>query len=106
MSDKSQIMDPPVAFQRSAAPSMWSLHLPTLPILLLITVVGFLVLTPLFLMILNSFQTARPGQPIVWGVEGWVKAFTTPRIVQAMTNTFSLAVRRQVITFFLGLFFA
>ena len=46
--------------------------------IVLIVVVGFLVLTPFFLMILNSFQTARPGQPIVWGVEGWVKAFSTP----------------------------
>src|SRR5258706_3262026 len=106
MSDKSQIMDPPVAFQRSAAPSLWSLHLPTLPILLLITVVGFLVLTPLFLMILNSFQTARPGQPIVWGMEGWVKAFTTPGIVKAMTNTITLAITRQVIALLVGSYFA
>ena len=60
----------------------------SLPMLVLILVVGFLVLTPLFLMILNSFQTARPGQPIVWGMEGWIKAFTTPGIVNAMTNTF------------------
>ena len=29
--------------------------------ILLILVVGFLVLTPLVLMILNSFQIARPG---------------------------------------------
>ena len=94
MSDKSEIMDPPVAFRRSTAPSLWSLHLPPLPIVLLITVVGFLVLTPLLLMILNSFQTARPGQPIVWGLEGWVKAFTTPGILKAITNTFNLAVVR------------
>ena len=73
---------------------------------ILIIVVAFLVLTPLALMILNSFQTARPGQPIVWGLEGWVKAFTTPGIVKAMTNTFSLAITRQAIALLIGSFFA
>jgi iron(III) transport system permease protein len=73
---------------------------------LLLLVVGFLVLTPLCLMILNSFQTARPGEPIVWGVEGWVKAFNTPGIVNAMHNTFSLAITRQAIALLIGSFFA
>ena len=73
---------------------------------ILLLVVGFLVLTPLALMILNSFQIARPGQPIVWGLEGWVKAFTTPGIVKAMSNTFTLAITRQAIALFIGAFFA
>jgi iron(III) transport system permease protein len=72
----------------------------------LLIVVGFLVLTPLFLMILNSFQTARPGQPIVWGMEGWVKAFNTPGILKAIGNTFTLAITRQTIALFVGCFFA
>ena len=80
--------------------------LPPLMIVILIVIVGFLVLTPLFLMILNSFQTARPGQPIVWGMEGWVKAFTTPGIVKAMTNTVTLALTRQAIALLIGSFFA
>ena len=70
------------------------------------SIVGFLVLTPLFLMILNSFQTARPGQPIVWGIDGWIKAFTTPGIVKAMTNTVTLAITRQAIALLVGAFFA
>jgi iron(III) transport system permease protein len=69
-------------------------------------VVGFLVLTPLALMILNSFQIARPGQPIVWGLDGWVKAFSTPGIIKAITNTFTLAITRQAIALFVGAFFA
>jgi iron(III) transport system permease protein len=73
---------------------------------ILLVVVGFLVLTPLTLMILNSFQIARPGQPIVWGMEGWVKAFSTPGIVRAMTNTFTLAITRQAIALAIGCFFA
>ena len=73
---------------------------------ILLLVVGFLVLTPLTLMILNSFQIARPGAPVVWGLEGWVKAFTTPGIVKAITNTFTLAITRQVIALLIGCFFA
>jgi iron(III) transport system permease protein len=106
MSEKSQVMDRTVTFGRSSVLSFRSFQLPSLPIVILIVVVAFLVLTPLFLMILNSFQTARPGQPIVWGMEGWIKAFSTPGIVKAMTNTFTLAITRQAIALLIGAFFA
>jgi iron(III) transport system permease protein len=106
MDEKSQVIDQTVTFGRSSVFPFRSLHMPSLPMVILIVVVGFLVLTPLFLMILNSFQTARPGQPIVWGTEGWVKAFTTPGIVKAMTNTFTLAITRQAIALLIGSFFA
>src|SRR5687767_6384279 len=105
MSEKSQTIEQ-VTFARPPFFSWRSLHLPSLPMILLIVVVAFLVVTPLFLMILNSFQTARPGQPIVWGLEGWGKAFTTPGIVKAMTNTFTLAITRQAIALLIGAFFA
>src|SRR5215470_12415887 len=97
MNDKSQVMGQPVEFQSTVFPSLSRLQLPSLPIALLILVVGFLVLTPLSLMVLNSFQIARPGAPIVWGLDGWVKAFTTPGIIKAMYNTFTLAITRQAI---------
>jgi iron(III) transport system permease protein len=105
MNDKSQALEQ-VTFEQPAARIARRWSLPSPGMLLLITVVGFLVLTPLVLMILNSFQTARPGQPIVWGLEGWVKAFTTPGIVNAMTNTFTLAITRQAIALLIGAFFA
>ena len=106
MSDKSQTLDQPVSFERPSIFPRRAFRLPPLPIVILILIVGFLVLTPLFLMILNSFQTARPGQPIVWGIDGWIKAFTTPGIVKAMTNTVSLALARQAIALLVGAFFA
>ena len=105
MSEKSHTIQQ-VAFDRSSFFFWRAFSMPSLPMIALLLVVGFLVLTPLFLMILNSFQTARPGQPIVWGMEGWVKAFTTPGIVKAMTNTFSLAITRQSIALVIGAFFA
>jgi iron(III) transport system permease protein len=105
MNDKSEALQQ-VIFERPAARFAPRWSLPSPGMMLLVAVVGFLVLTPLLLMILNSFQTARPGQPIAWGLEGWVKAFTTPGIVKAMTNTFTLAITRQAIALLIGAFFA
>jgi iron(III) transport system permease protein len=106
MSEKSQTMDRAVTFDRAVQSPLWFIRPPSLTMAILLLVVGFLVLTPLALMIINSFQIARPGQPIVWGMEGWVKAFTTPGITKAMTNTFALAITRQAIALFIGAFFA
>ena len=106
MSEKSQTLSQVGTFERGSFFSWRKLALPSLPMIGLLAVVGFLVLTPLFLMILNSFQTARPGQPIVWGMEGWVKAFNTPGILKAIGNTFTLAITRQTIALFVGSFFA
>ena len=106
MSEKSQTLSQVGTFERGSFFPWRKLSLPSLPMIGLLVVVGFLVLTPLFLMILNSFQTARPGQPIVWGMEGWVKAFNTPGILKAIGNTFTLAITRQTIALFVGSFFA
>ncbi|HEX9444044.1 MAG TPA: iron ABC transporter permease, partial [Candidatus Binatia bacterium] len=80
----------------------WSALLMTL----LLLVVAFLVLTPLALLVFNSFQIARPGQPVVYGLDGWRKAFTTPGIVSAMYNTLTLAMARQSIALVVGTFLA
>ena len=106
MSEKSQAIERTVTFDRAVQSPLRFIRPPSLPMAILLVVVGFLVLTPLALMILNSFQIARPGQPIVWGLDGWVKAFTTPGIVKAMTNTFTLAITRQAIALLIGAFFA
>ncbi|HEY2920911.1 MAG TPA: hypothetical protein VGK77_18165, partial [Candidatus Binatia bacterium] len=37
----------------------------------LFIVVAFLVLTPLFLLLVGSFQLARPGEAPVYGLAGW-----------------------------------
>lgn len=106
MRQESQVITRGVAFERAWRLPAWKFRMPSLPIAVLFLVVGFLVLTPLLLMILNSFQTARPGQPILWGIDGWVKAFSTPGIIKAMTNTFTLGITRQAIALVLGCFFA
>ena len=106
MSDKSEAMQRVARYERASWFPRRSMAMPSWTMVILLILVAFLVLTPLSLMILNSFQTARPGQPIVWGLDGWVKAFSTPGIVKAMTNTFTLAITRQAIALLIGAFFA
>jgi iron(III) transport system permease protein len=73
---------------------------------LLLGIVAFVVLVPLFLMILNSFQLSKPGEPMIYGLQGWREAFSSPGILSAIYNTFSLALARQFIALILGIVLA
>jgi iron(III) transport system permease protein len=73
---------------------------------LLLAFIAFLVVTPLFLLLFNSFQLGKPGGEIVYGLEGWRVAFTSPGIRDAMVNSFSLAITRQLIAIVVGIFLA
>src|SRR5215471_3458432 len=73
---------------------------------LLLGIVAFVVLVPLFLMILNSFQLSKPGEPMIYGLQGWREAFSSPGILSAIHNTFSLALARQFIALILGIVLA
>jgi iron(III) transport system permease protein len=106
MTEKTSALNQALTFEKSEMPftSRWKPS--SIAMTLLLIFVGFLVLTPLALMIFNSFQTARPGEPIVYSLDGWHRAFTTPGIVMAITNTFRLAITRQAIALLIGAFFA
>jgi iron(III) transport system permease protein len=73
---------------------------------LLLGIVTFLVMMPLTLMLLNSFQLARPGQPAVYGLDGWRQALTDPSMLSAMRNTVALSVTREAIALVLGVLLA
>lgn len=61
--------------------------------------VGFFVLYPILLIVLNSFQVARPGSAPLYGLQGWRIALSDPGMRQAVYNTFSLILTRQLISF-------
>jgi iron(III) transport system permease protein len=61
---------------------------------------------PLALLFVKSFVTSRPGQPTVWGMSGWLEAFTDVNLAVAIGNTFYLAVIRVILTSALAIFFA
>jgi iron(III) transport system permease protein len=69
---------------------------------LLFIIVALLVITPLFLLLVSSFQLARPGEAPIYGFAGWRRAFTDPSILEALWNTVSLAVVRQAIALVIG----
>jgi len=62
-------------------------------------IVAFLLLYPLFLLLLNSFQIARAGEGFVYGLDHWAAAFAEPGMRAAIFNTVKLTVVLQVISF-------
>ena len=77
-------------------------ELASLPVGLLFIVVALMVLTPLLLLLVGSFQLARPGELPVYGLTGWKRAFGDKSILEALWNTVSLAVVRQAIALVIG----
>ncbi len=96
------------ANQAGVLPRAASLRLDVQALLLslLLGVIAFLVLTPLFLLLLNSFQIGKPGGAVVYSLDGWRQAFSSAGIVDAMYNSFSLAITRQAIGIVAGVFLA
>jgi len=74
--------------------------------MVVIGLVGLCVLTPLFLIILASFQVADPGEPAIYGLDGWLQVFQDPSILKALNNTVSLAITRQSIALVVGILLA
>src|SRR6266545_609609 len=83
-------------------PRLLGIEPATICIAVLFGVVAFLVLTPLLLLVVGSFQLARPGEAPVYGLAGWRRAFSDPSILQALWNTVSLSVVRQSIALVIG----
>lgn len=78
----------------------------TLLLTLLLAAIAFLVVTPLFLLLLNSFQIGKPGGAVVYSMDGWRQAFSSMGILDAVKNSFSLAITRQAIATVIGIFLA
>ena len=67
-------------------------------------VVGFLVLYPLLVLFLKSFETSQFGvSPSTVGFANWQVVLTEPRMLDAIKNTFTLALTRQVIALLVGI---
>jgi iron(III) transport system permease protein len=77
-----------------------------LPMTLLAGVLIVILAYPLALLFIKSFAVSRPGQPVIWGFDGWVAAFTDVNLAVAIGNTFYLALVRVAISSTLAIFFA
>lgn len=60
-------------------------------ILLLVGLLCLLILVPLLLVILNSFNLSRPGRAAEYGVANWLSAVDDPRMLEAVLNTVRLS---------------
>ena len=54
---------------------------------ILIVALGFYVVYPLVLILVNSFNVARISEPARYGLDNWFVAFSQPRLLQSLGNT-------------------
>src|SRR5215471_19505583 len=73
---------------------------------LLIGLMGFYVLYPLLLIIINSFNTATIAEPPVYGLKAWREAFSERGIWLSLWNSVRIGIVLQLIAFPLGIFTA
>jgi iron(III) transport system permease protein len=65
---------------------------------LLLGLLLLLVAYPVFLLVVNSFQTSLPWQPPKYGLEVWGRAFASPGMLPAISNTVKLVAAYQAIS--------
>lgn len=65
-------------------------------------VIGLFALAPILIAIVTSFRISLPGEPARWGVEGWTDAFSSPAMLEAVANTFILALMRVPLAVVVG----
>ena len=70
----------------------------------LIGVMGFFVLYPLVLILINSFNTATIAEPPVYGLKAWRDAFNEYGIWRSLLNSVKIGIVLQVIALPLGIF--
>ena len=70
----------------------------------LIGAMGFYVLYPLALIVLNSFNTATIAEPPVYGLKAWREAFSEYGIWRSLWNSVKIGIVLQVLALPLGIF--
>lgn len=53
---------------------------------------------PVLLLVINSFNTSRPGRAATYGLENWIAAFSEPGILAALWNSVTLGATRTLIS--------
>ncbi|MGH8514022.1 MAG: hypothetical protein ACREV8_08815, partial [Gammaproteobacteria bacterium] len=71
---------------------------------LLIGVMGFYVIYPLVLILINSFNTATIAEPPVYGLQAWRDAFNEPGIWRSLWNSVKVGIALQAVALPTGIF--
>ena len=94
---------PAETLARSWIPRLnWGLFL----MILLIGSMGFYVLYPLVLILINSFNVATIADPPVYGLQAWKDAFSDRGIWVSLWNTVKIAFVQNMLVFPVGVFIA
>lgn len=93
-----------VTARQSATPTPSRFRVDGMVILysVLLAFVAFVVLYPIILLAINSFNIAPFGRGWTWGIQNWQTAFSQPRILSALENTVTLSITRQAIATLIG----
>lgn len=83
-----------------------SLSYATVMFTLVLGVVAFLVAVPVLLLLVHSFEVGQFGMATTVGLDNWRNAFNNPKLVEALKNTFFLALTRQGIAIVIGVMLA
>src|SRR5574339_720665 len=76
----------------------------TLLMTVLIGFMGFYVLYPLVLILINSFNTATIAEPPVYGLKAWQEAFSEPGIWRSLWNSVKIGIALQIVALPTGIF--
>lgn len=71
-----------------------------------LAVLGLLIVGPVLIMLVMSFQVQDFGHPVQWDVTSWVYVLQRPRFWAAAWNTLSLALIRQIVALAIGVWMA
>ncbi|MPZ15587.1 MAG: ABC transporter permease subunit [Chloroflexi bacterium] len=83
-----------------------SLHTQSIAFICVLLVLGFAVLYPIALLLINSFVVSRPLEETQYGLAGWHYALNDPGILQSLWNTIAVMVVQQTISFPIAIFIA
>jgi iron(III) transport system permease protein len=95
---------PSIGLGRRPLPAWFSLA--TLGFTLLLGVVALLVVYPIILLLVSSFEVGAPGQQAAWSLDNWRTTLTRPDVQTAIQNTISLSMTRQAIAVVIGVLLA
>lgn len=73
---------------------------------IVLAIVAFFVLYPMWLLLINSFQVGQFGLATHWGLDNWHDALTQPVMRRAILNTVTLTLTRQAIALVGGVLLA
>lgn len=101
MAEAATVITPPAGAARTGRTDYRSLIYT-----IVLAVIAFLVLFPIFTLFVTSFQVNPFTPEEQAGIGNWVDVFSRQRLTDAITNTVGLAFVRQTLAMVFGVFFA